>query len=194
MNRIKLYALAIIAGACVLACGGQSESSQTDTNEDQSMLDAAVEARLEAEAQAKAKADRLEAERRDSLDKIDEFISKLPTFTKMYSKYNSGELGDYLTQLGFKKNVKITKTELSPGISVDGQIATYTLFLDNKHYCKITEDGGYEWYFVEYELVGAPERLAADKEAAKRARLNLEDPDMEYIEIKGNTISWGDGH
>lgn len=74
------------------------------------------------------------------------------------------------------------------------EIVTYRLQVDPSHYCVFVEGTGYEWGWWEFTIEGAPEKLEqAKSEAARLKPQFMRDGINPYMEIKGNTIKWGDG-
>ncbi|MDE7414255.1 MAG: hypothetical protein K2N05_10790 [Muribaculaceae bacterium] len=185
MKRIISASVAgVILSLATVSCGPTASEKRLARMQDSIHTADSIAAVEEAAENA-----RREAARQDSIARVDDFRSKIPTFSRLYK---GGDFDKYLRNLGYSVSKKGRRSDYGEG----EEVTTYSLRVDNSHYCTIQQLFGYEWYDVKVKIVGAPDQLSRFKNDAKAERSK---PDFEwsganpYIEISSNEISWGDG-
>ncbi|MDE5869469.1 MAG: hypothetical protein K2H18_04480 [Muribaculaceae bacterium] len=182
-------ALMLIAGLTVVSCGPTRAERELAARRD-SIRRADSIAAVEAARIEKARQDSIEKAIQDSIAMVEAFESKIPSFTRIF---NSGEdeLRSYLTGLGFTRS---KKGHVSYETGDGEETITYTLQVDPYHYCIFVDGSGYESYWREFTIVGAPEKWQQAKSEALRIKPQfMRDGNMPDMEIKSNSIIWGDG-
>lgn len=196
MRRINIASIVLasgaLLGASMVSCGPSKAEKEAITKAD-SIIRADSIARVEQEKVEAARQNsiaRIEAARRDSIARLEEFQSKIPDFSRLLNLHtDSDKIHTYLTGLGFIRTKK-------GNIDFDGneEVVTYQLKLDGSHYCVFEERNGYEWFGCKFSIVGAPDQLKQAKSEASRLKTSYEvDGVNAWMEIKENSIAWGDG-
>lgn len=187
MKKIIFGSVATFIFSLITVACGPTASERRLTQIQDSIHTADSIAAEEAAAEA-AEAARKEAARQDSIARVEDFRSKIPTFARLYNKW---DFDKYLRNMGYSVKSKGRVSDYE-----GEEVTTYTLRVDKNHYCIIEQGAGYEWGWVKVKIVGAPDQLTRMK---NDARAEKSKPDFEWsganpwIEISSNEVSWGDG-
>lgn len=187
----------VVAGLGLTACGSSKEKEEVARADSARIADSIARAQEQIASQIAEQAlqDSIEQHRQDSIAKLEDFVNKIPSFSRLEKERNYQNNISYLKKLGYKVTKKgdVDWNNIENYADEDLQeqyICKY--YMDADHYCTVRLIKGYQWGDAEITIVGAPEQLNKMKTEAGRLKPAY-DSRGDYMRIKGNSISWGWG-
>lgn len=191
-QMLKAAALMLIGVALIGAASCSNAQKEAEKARQESIARADS---LAAVADALEQA-RLDSLRQDSIQKVTDFMNKVPTFSELYN-LDIEQAASYLKALGFTKTTRGKRpSETNANGEFDDEatwVTTWKLKVDENHYCVVEISEMFEGGSTELIIVGAPQKLEESKRAARKVKNELDVDDVCYIEIGGNSINWGGG-
>lgn len=186
----------IVAGLGLTACGSSKEKEEVARADSARIADSIARAQEQIASQIAEQAlqDSIEQHRQDSIAKLEDFVNKIPSFSRLYDVLITKEVS-YLKSLGYKVSKK-GKLDFDNYEKYPEEIYTCKYYVDADHYCTVIIVNGYGGNSTKITIVGAPEQLNKMKTEAGRVKHEYDgggDAGGSFMEIKGNSISWGWG-